>query len=444
MVAEITVEIPRQRTAAQPADPPRDTIYQRPDAPDRIGLARLARRLIGVREDILAWVPEERPRYTRLGLIVVNTGLMAAVSLATALTRVVSVPWLLLIPAALFWGALIITIDSWMVSSSHGALGPGRWFMFVPRLLMAVLLGAVIAEPLVLWIFHPAIHTNVEQHRQALAGTERGLWTRCNPSDGADTTAVAECRKHQLGIESPSAMQVRLTSLRDQRAVLKKEYDSLIRQRDQKQALAQAECAGRKVGNQTSGDAGWGKRCEKAWQVAGEFEKQADLPGKGRQIGALDTDVKQLTTELAGARQNYNATRETAINTRVAEYGRSFTSIDLIDEANGLTRLSDQSRFVWSAEWLVRILLILIDSLPVLAKMLSGTTSYDRLVNRQLRTGEGFHEMRLDYAEHAEKADTAAAVDAVDSRSRQDREQHDEDLEAEIDRRAQRYASEMA
>lgn len=57
------------------------------------GVPRLLRRLAGIREDVLDWVPEERPRYTRLGLIVANTGIMAAAAMLIALTSVISVPW---------------------------------------------------------------------------------------------------------------------------------------------------------------------------------------------------------------------------------------------------------------------------------------------------------------------------------------------------------------
>ena len=105
-------------TPPQPvAEPGRDPL--RPATPDG-SIARLPRRLIGVQESILDTVPEERPRYTRLGVILINTALMAALSLFVAMQRVIDVHWLAAVPIALFWGMLVLVIDSWMVASTHG------------------------------------------------------------------------------------------------------------------------------------------------------------------------------------------------------------------------------------------------------------------------------------------------------------------------------------
>lgn len=88
----------------------------RPMMPKR-RIPRLMRRRVGVDEDILDWVPEERPRYTWLGFIVLNTGLLAGVAMHFALTSVTGASWWLLLPADLFWALMIITIDSWLISS---------------------------------------------------------------------------------------------------------------------------------------------------------------------------------------------------------------------------------------------------------------------------------------------------------------------------------------
>lgn len=452
---DITAELPRARSSAEQSGAGRpssratgrasagaaDALYVRPVAPDLAAVPLMARRLVGVREEILSWVPEERPRYTRLGLIVVSTGMIAAISLLAALMRVLDVPWVLVVPIALGWAAVVITIDSWMVASTHGALGYGRWLMFLPRLAMAVLLGAVIAEPLVLWIFHPAIDTNVAQHRQKLIEEETGRWTACNPTDGRDTTGLPGCRDYQLGRSGPAAAQTTLAGLESQRTKLSNDYTRAARQRDAKQAFAAKECAGAKLDG-TSGQQGWGPRCKKAWQVAAEFERQADLPGMKKNIDAIDLRIKDLTNTLGTDQRSYQQVVEKGIADQVADYRMTFGRVDIIEQAKGLQRLSHESGFVWAAQWLVRALLIMLDCLPVLAKILGGSTFYDKLVNRQLRTGQSFHGLNLDYCERSVQASTQAGIDEIDDRRRQDQEQHDEDMDTEIDRRAQRYAAE--
>lgn len=55
-------------------------------APAASGWAPRLRRLIGIDEPLLAWVPEERARYTWYGVLVVNTALLGALSMVLALS----------------------------------------------------------------------------------------------------------------------------------------------------------------------------------------------------------------------------------------------------------------------------------------------------------------------------------------------------------------------
>jgi len=49
---------------------------------------------------------------------------------------------------------------------------------------------------------------------------------------------------------------------------------------------------------------------------------------------------------------------------------------------------------------MLRLLLIALDCLPVLAKLIGGTTSYDRLVNARLQLRRRMHGKNLDSMEH--------------------------------------------
>ena len=106
-------------------------------------------------------MPEERARYTRLGAIVLNTGLLAGLSLATALTTFLHVSLWIVIPVALVWAYVIVSFDGWLIASTHGLLNRSKWRIFLPRLMISWLMGAAIPEPLVLWVIDPAIHKNV-------------------------------------------------------------------------------------------------------------------------------------------------------------------------------------------------------------------------------------------------------------------------------------------
>src|SRR5262245_41106021 len=110
-----------------------ESTWSDPAAPARPDASpwRLIRRLAGVDEELLAWVPEERPRSTRLGAIIANTGLLAALSMFFALSTIVAMPWPYLVPTALLWGFIIINLDGWLVASTHGILGSARLRVFL-------------------------------------------------------------------------------------------------------------------------------------------------------------------------------------------------------------------------------------------------------------------------------------------------------------------------
>jgi len=175
-----TIELPVQRAngTPRPASPGGASLplnsYRprrpttRPGSRQRFALGRRLRAVAGVDEELLDWVPEERARYTRLGAIILNTGLLAGLSLATALTTFLHVSLWIVLPVALVWAYVIVSFDGWLIASTHGVLSRSKWRMFLPRLVISLLMGAAIAEPLVLWVFDAAIHKNVLDVRQAM------------------------------------------------------------------------------------------------------------------------------------------------------------------------------------------------------------------------------------------------------------------------------------
>jgi hypothetical protein len=145
------------------------------------GPGRRLRAIAGVDESVLDWVPEERARYARLGAIILNTGLLAGLSLITALNHVVQAPLFAVILVGMFWAFMVMSFDGWLIASTHGVIGATKFWFFLPRIVVSVLLGAVIAEPLVLWAFAPAVNRDV----QSVAVTRLQESSRPAPPAGA-------------------------------------------------------------------------------------------------------------------------------------------------------------------------------------------------------------------------------------------------------------------
>src|SRR6202021_440575 len=99
----------------------------------------------GNREDVMDWGPSERAKYAGLGIIVLNTGLLAAFAMYSALGNIVTAPAIGLLPVALIWGWMIFSVDRWLITSTHGMRGINRTLVFLPRVVLAILIGFTIA-----------------------------------------------------------------------------------------------------------------------------------------------------------------------------------------------------------------------------------------------------------------------------------------------------------
>ena len=82
-----------------------------------------------------------------------------------ALATVISVNGILAVPGALFWGLVVMGIDRWLITSMP--TGRSRRFaVTVPRLVLAVLLGTLISTPIVLRIFQSDIDAQIAKTQQ--------------------------------------------------------------------------------------------------------------------------------------------------------------------------------------------------------------------------------------------------------------------------------------
>jgi hypothetical protein len=435
----MAIDIDGASPAAPPAELP--TGGYRPAPPDR-GIGRWMRVLCGIREDILDWVPEERPRYTGFGIIVLNTGCFAALAMFTAMNKIVSAPPLAFLPVALLWGWIILSIDRWLIASTHGVHQAWRLpLIFAPRLVLAFLLALSIAEPLTLWIFQPALNREIHQFQTSQLVAYQSLLKSCNPPTGVPVSA-GRCEGARLSIQDPpGGVLNELTDARRQQATTQREVDAIEKTISHLRTKAQGECAGAH-GPGLTGIPGVGWQCRRDWTAVRQYQSSSGLAAQLSLLHSLTNTISQLIPKVGTAQQTAAQEVGQAITTAVeakktAQQGR----IGLLDQWGALDRLSAQSSFVTVGHWLLWLILIAIDCLPITAKMMSRSTAYDRLLSGQLESSERVHEVDLQLREQNATADKDVAIQfgEITKQERLRRLAHDERMN-----RAQREADVVA
>lgn len=128
-------------------------------------LRKVVLALSGANEEVLTLVPTEQARYESLGWAILITSGVAAVSMWFALASAVGINGILAFPVALAWGLVIMGIDRWLVVSMP-AESKRKFAIAVPRLALALLLGTLISTPLVLRVFQSEINAEIAKMQQ--------------------------------------------------------------------------------------------------------------------------------------------------------------------------------------------------------------------------------------------------------------------------------------
>jgi len=380
------------------------------------GPGRWFRTCAGIREDVMDWVPSERIKYAGLGIIVLNTGCLAAFAMFTALGAILSAPAIALVPIALAWGWLIFSADRWLIASTHGKHGMDRVLVFIPRLVVAILIAFTIAEPLTLRIFQNSLDTQVRTSRTTQLDTYQSALQTCNPVSGQPNNSSA-CTGYHLTVgDSPYSADQRLRSAQQQVARLTPIVNSANAAYQHAVTLAEDECAGTS-GPGLSGQAGAGPLCQNDRASASSL--QGSLNAKQAQLTTAQDAVATLLPQVASAQYAYTAQLHTTITKAVAAKASDLGQIGLIDEWTALEQLSSQSSFVFFGHWLLVLVLLALDCLPVLAKLMGGSSAYDRILADQIASDERVHAIDLRLREDTVNVDKEVAIYLIEMRKRE-------------------------
>jgi hypothetical protein len=299
----------------------------------------------GARRDVLDQCPSERSLYNSLGLAVLLTAMMSGVALAIVVGYVLQIPAIQLWPVAVVWALVIGNVDRQLqiLSTSKRLL-----LAFIPRIAISLVIGILIAEPLMLRIFQPEIDNQLQQNVQQEIQKQ--------------TTAISDYYAPKIQLD-----QKKISAIRHQEQTLKLQilqYEFL------------ASCESTETNCSTTGKLGCGPFCYHYLQLARAAKDQlkSRVPLDTREVKDLEAQIQNLTTTQANQMQHAMA----GIN----------GSRGLIAREDALAQIVHSHRGVLYEIWLIRIALVLLDLLPLIIKYLHlafGIASYERINSARKR-----------------------------------------------------------
>ncbi|WP_372984096.1 DUF4407 domain-containing protein [Microbacterium sp.] len=383
--------------SARPVHEPKPRRQPRERAP-RVPGSRLRKLAIlgGAEGEILDRVPGETPRFVQMFFVLAGTALVSAISMLFALTTGVQAAIWLAVPLAVVWALIIFNLDRFLTSTMTSTRNVWKLIgLAIPRVIMAAIIGFVVAEPLVLQIFHNDIarevaSTNITQAQADQDALETGPEKKALD---AASDRVAELENQAAtgivaGTDSSSATESAAQATVDDLTAKMTEQQAVI---DQARVLYQCELTGEGAGTVPgcTGVNGEGASSDAAQAQLAEAQQTYDalaaqLRTANEELAAAGTAAKENTStsesqnreeaqsQLPAARDSYD-TALAAYNARAESVASGNAgAIGLLSQISGLNRLSEKEPTILWAHILIAALFFMIELLPVLVKVLTS------------------------------------------------------------------------
>jgi len=426
---------PQRPVPTEPDAAPTATTRVKPERAPRVRRARRPRTpgsrlrtlaiLGGADGEILDRVPGETSRFVQMFFVLAGTALVSAISMLFALTTGVQAIIWLAVPLAIIWALIIFNLDRFLTSTMTSTRNIWKLIgLAIPRVIMAVIIGFVVAEPLVLQIFHNDISrevaaTNIVQAQSDQEALESGP-EKLALDAASERVATLENQAATgivAGTDASSASESAAQATVDDLGAKMTDQQAVI---DQARALYQCELTGEGAGTVPgcTGVNGEGASSDAAEAQLAQAQQTYDalaaqLRDANADLEAAGSAAKENTstseaqnreqaqTQLPAARDGYDQALA-AYNARAdAVAGGNAGATGLLSQISGLNRLSEKEPAILWAHWLIAALFFMIELLPVLVKVLTSfgePTLYERTaaIRKQVAldkvTAEGFRD----------------------------------------------------
>jgi hypothetical protein len=357
-------------------------------------LRSLVLALSGADVEILEYVPSERTRFESLGWAILITSCMAMISMWFALSSALGINGILAIPVAIFWGLVIMGIDRWLITSMP-IDGSRKFAMAVPRVVLAILLGTLISTPLVLRIFQSEINAQMALMQQKnyssfLSNQQSSLvnqqvTTYYNELQQLDT--VINSKGVQTG---NTAADPELVAYNNQLSQLQSQLGHWTTLKNQYytdytcQMYGGAQCP--KKGSGPAAKASYASYQQASQEMTSYQNRIAVVQGEIQQRDQVlnstsKSSQQQRYAEALNQRQIVQGEYTTAVQRRnelqAAYYAQNQASHGILMRLEALSELSSGNLTVAGARFLLFLLFLVIECLPVTVKLLQRPGQYE-------------------------------------------------------------------
>lgn len=385
----------------------------RPPVPRDAG--RVLRTLTGVDEELLAEVSHERSKFTSLGGVVLGTAVVAAFSMWNFATEAIGQVSLFAALPTVIWFLFILNLDRWLVTPVPNARR--RIAPVLLRLTIALMLGIVVAEPLVLRIFATAIVEHIAEQRADDLDALRGKLEVCTTQktdEGGPLPQHCPGQQYVVTFGTTSTAQAdELKALRSDAASLQQRVNQENDGLDTLDNHVRDECA-KLIRDAATGLLERTSECLRLRGEAQDYQSTHPIDTEQSRLAGLNSRIATLERSVAVSSQDYQKARSAAIEKRLAEEQARQKAPGVLERMEALDQLATGKPVLFCGIWLLRALFVLLDILPVLAKFLSGEGTYERMLTTASNSAIKIHAERVRLAERRTTADTEIALHAIE------------------------------
>lgn len=395
-------------------------------------LGRINRRTIreqlltiaGANRSVLRDAPKERTKQVAMGAVLLSTAAIASVSASYALYVAVHLWVPFAVIGGLAWGLIILNLDRWLVVSTPRLTTKlGTLAMALPRVLLAILIGAVISTPLTLAVFSSEINAEVK----VMAAEKESAFTTQLQNDSR-YKQLPEMQKQIQALQDDLAHGVTDADVMSDPAVvdLQHRLDAVTEKYDEANAAVLCEEDGT-CGTHIPGIAAAAEE-----KVATRDRLAAQVQNLQSQLTALKPQVRQQLMAQDGKKSADERVQLAALQTQVADtQNRRDAEIAAHREAVGqgdgilarltaLGRIQDGDSSLATAHLMLFLFMTALECLPIIFKTmlaLGPPSLYERLVLLDEEKLEA--RIRLRMQTEYEEAETMArsALTAAEARA---------------------------